>query len=103
METIEAVSVSLAQNPLHFGAEAEVRRRLIAGVHLEILRDRLDALAQACEQRRVGRLGRQYPARQQHDAMASRHGRQSIFVMYAPTNSAVCWSTGPSRRPAWSS
>ena len=40
METVEAASIGLAQNPLHFGVEAETRRRLLPGVHLEILRNR---------------------------------------------------------------
>ena len=58
METVEAVAVSLAQNPLDLGLETEVRRRQVAGVHLEILRDRIDAVDQGRQQRRVRRLGR---------------------------------------------
>ena len=74
MEPVEAVNTSLAQDPLHLGAETEVRRRLVPRVHLEIFCDRIDPLPEHLKQGRVGRLGRHNPARQQHDAMASRHG-----------------------------
>jgi hypothetical protein len=46
MEAAEAVTISFTQNPIDLGVEAEVRRRLVPGVDLEILRDRIDALAE---------------------------------------------------------
>src|SRR5207253_200454 len=72
MEAVEAVNIRHTQDPLHFQIETEVRRRLIPGVNLEILRDRIDALAQYLKQRRIRGLCRQYRARQQDDVMASR-------------------------------
>jgi hypothetical protein len=43
MEAVEAVSVGLAQDPLDFRVETEVRRGLISGVNLEILYGPIDA------------------------------------------------------------
>jgi hypothetical protein len=37
MEAVEAVTVGLAQDPLDFRVETEVRRGLIPGVNLEIV------------------------------------------------------------------
>src|SRR5438552_1292593 len=69
MEAVEAVSVSLAHDPLHLDIETEVRRRLVPGVNLEILCDRVDALPEYLKQPRICGLRRQYPTRQQHDAL----------------------------------
>src|SRR6266545_2478489 len=96
METLEAVRISLTQNPLHLGPEAEARRRLFRGVHLEILRDRIDALAQHLKQCGVRRLGRQYPTRQQHDAIASRHRARTYSASTSDTTTGfrccVSWT-----------
>ncbi len=73
METVETVAISLPQNPLHLSVEAVVRRRLIPGVHLEILRNRSHALAQHLKQRRIRRLSRQHRPRQQHSGIPGRH------------------------------
>ena len=75
MKTVEAVNICLSDNPLHLDAEVELRRRPFPGVHLQILRSRVDTLAENLKQRRVCGLCRQYPAWQQHDAIASRHAR----------------------------
>jgi len=72
MEAVEAVNIRHTQDPLHFQIETEVRRRPIPGVNLEILCDRIDALAQYLKQRRIRGLRRQDRARQQDDVMASR-------------------------------
>ena len=45
MEAIEAAPVGLAQQPVNLGSEAVTRRRLIARVDLEILRDRINPVA----------------------------------------------------------
>src|SRR6266581_1343685 len=91
METIESVNVSFSQNPLYLGVEAEVRRRLFLRVQLEILRDRINAISEDPKQRRVCRLGRHYTARQQHDAMASRHGRDPTPVVVTPSGPPLSW------------
>jgi hypothetical protein len=46
METLESVSVCLSQNPVHLVVEAVARRRTIPRIDLEILRDRIDPLAE---------------------------------------------------------
>ena len=71
MEAIEAAPVGLAQHPVNLGSEAVTRRRLIAGVDLEILRDRINPVAEDLQQLRVGRLGRHDAPRQEHDTMPS--------------------------------
>lgn len=58
MERVEAASIGLAQHPIDLYAEAVVRRRLVSGVHLEILRGRVHAVPEHLEQRRIGRFGR---------------------------------------------
>jgi hypothetical protein len=57
MEALKALSLGFAQNPLYLGAEAETSRWLFLRIHLEILRHRVDALAEHPQQRGVGRLG----------------------------------------------
>ena len=76
MEAVEAMSICLAQDPFHFRIETEVPRWLLSGIHLELLRDRIDALAQNLKQRRKRQLSRQYHAGQQHDPMTSRGADQ---------------------------
>jgi len=75
MEAVETVNIGLTQDPLHLKIETEVRRRLIPRVNLEILQDSIDALPQQLQQCRIRGFRRQYPARQQHDVIASHHGR----------------------------
>ena len=58
MESVEAVSIGLAQGSLDFRAEAVGGRRSVSGVHLEILRDRIHAVPEHLERCGVGRLGR---------------------------------------------
>ena len=74
MEPIETVRVGLPQDPRHLRIEAVVRRRSASRVHLEILRDSGHAIPESLKQRRVGRLGRQYATRQQHNAIVGLHG-----------------------------
>src|SRR5438876_7769558 len=91
MEAVEAVGIGLTQDPLHFQIETEILRRLIRGVHLEILRDRIDALPQHLKQRCIRGLGRQHRTRQQHDAMghvtSTMRNRAWLLIMrsYAST------------------
>ena len=73
METLEAASVSNPQNPPYLSSKTVVRRRLIPGVYLKILPNRIDTLAEHLKQRRIRRSGRQNRTRQQHDRIASRH------------------------------
>jgi hypothetical protein len=73
METVEAAGVSFAQNPLHLGSEAVVGRWLLAGVHLEILRERVNPVAEDSEQLRVRRLGGNDTSRQEDGWMHSFH------------------------------
>lgn len=73
MESLKVASVRLSHNPLHLGVEAEIGRRRLSGVHLEILCDRIDVVSQHLQQRCVGGLGRKDTSRQQHDTMAIRH------------------------------
>ncbi len=75
MEPVEAVDTGLPQNAFYLRCEAEARWRSVPRVHLEILDDRIHAVAEHLKQGRVGRLGRQHPTRQQHDAMVPRRGR----------------------------
>ena len=56
IETVEAASVSLPEDPLDLGFEAEVRRWLVACVDLEILCDCVDPFSEALQQLRVRRL-----------------------------------------------
>jgi hypothetical protein len=46
MEAAEAVTICLTRNSLDLGVEAEVGWRLVPGVDLEVLRDRIDAFAE---------------------------------------------------------
>ncbi len=49
METVEAVGVGGSQNPVHLVYEAKARRWAIPRVHLEILGERIDLLAEHLE------------------------------------------------------
>lgn len=46
METLELVSVRLPNNALDLSGETEIRRRFLSRVHLQVLRDRVDAVAE---------------------------------------------------------
>ncbi len=89
MEAIKPVSISLAHDPIHFGIEAEVGRRLIPSVNLKLLSDPIDARPKCLKQRRVRGLGRQHSAWQQHHAIASRHGRDATPGWIKVKNPAV--------------
>jgi hypothetical protein len=49
MEAPEAVRVRLALDPLDLGADAEFRWRPVSRIHLEVLRNRVDAVPELLE------------------------------------------------------
>src|SRR5205823_9091686 len=83
MEVVEAASAGLAQDPVDLCLETEARRRPLRRVHLELLCNRVDAISEHLEQRRVRRLYRQHRTWQQHDAMPSCH-RPILFISVVP-------------------
>jgi hypothetical protein len=100
MESVEPSGVSLPHDPFDLSVETVVRWRLVPGVHLEILRDRVDTLAEHAKQRCVCLLGRQHDSRQQHDGMSGRHTSTLLpdialrdFRVFAPQ---PLQATGPS-------
>ena len=58
METLEAMKVSLAENPFHLGIETKVRRWFVLRVDLEVFHNRLDTCSQHLQQRRERKLRR---------------------------------------------
>ena len=92
METLETVSISLAENPLHLGIEAEVRRGLVPRVDLEgLFHERVDTLAERLKQRCVCKRRRHHATRQKHHRVPSRHGRE-------PTRRLLRSQSGSARR-----
>jgi hypothetical protein len=69
VEAVEATAIGFAQNPLHLHVEAVIRRRLVAGVDLQVLCDRIHAGPEHFQECAVGRRRRQNPTRQEHNAM----------------------------------
>jgi hypothetical protein len=64
VETVEAGVVCRAQHPGDLVIQRVAGRWLRSGVDLEVLRDRVDVVAQRLDQRFVGEVGRHDRARE---------------------------------------
>src|SRR5262245_54327206 len=74
VEPVEAVTIGLSQNPLHLHVEAVVCRRLIPGIHLQVLRDRINPIPEHLEECCVGWFCWENHTGQQHDMVTTCHG-----------------------------
>jgi hypothetical protein len=78
MEAAEAARVGRPRDPVELEREVVVGRRLVAGVDLELLRDRIDAVAEDVEQRPIGRFSGKDDAGEQDDREAGGLDRATL-------------------------